>query len=174
MPPLPGVMGQTGFEVDHAAHTIRLTRTFDASRAEVFEAWTKPEHVTCWWDCAGEPLAVCEIDLRVDGDFRFVTKDHPELPFAGIYREIAPPERFVFEALGATGRVLFEDVAGKTHMTVEIECRSAEHLEQYLKMGVDAGTSGPFVRPELGSSGPPGGIGLGFRGLFARSYDAQR
>ena len=26
-------------------------------------------------------------------------------------------------------------------MAVEIECRSAEHLDQYLKMGIDVGTA---------------------------------
>jgi uncharacterized protein YndB with AHSA1/START domain len=141
MPPRPEVMGQTDFEIDRAAHTIRFTRSFDAPRAMIFNAWTTPEHVTCWWDAAGEPLTVCEIDLRLGGSFKFVTKGHPEQPFVGTYREIAPPERVVFEALGATGRVVLRDVAGKTRMTVEIECRSAEHLEQFIKMGVHAGTS---------------------------------
>ena len=131
----------TEFEIDCRTHTIRLTRVFDASRAQIFEAWTKPEQVTSWWDAAGDPLTACEIDLRADGAFKFVTKSHPEMPFAGTYREIAPPDRLVFEALGATGRVVLRDVAGKTHMTVEIECRSAEQLDQYLKMGVDVGTS---------------------------------
>jgi uncharacterized protein YndB with AHSA1/START domain len=79
--------------------------------------------------------------LRTGGTFKFVAKSNPEMPFAGTYREIAPPDRLVFEALGATGRVVLRDVAGKTHMTVEIECRSAEQLDQYLKMGVDVGTS---------------------------------
>ncbi len=63
------------------------------------------------------------------------------MPFAGTYREIGPPERLVFEAMGAIGRVMLQEAAGKTHMTVEIECRSAEHLDQYLKMGVDVGTA---------------------------------
>ena len=63
------------------------------------------------------------------------------MPFAGTYREVAPPERLVFEAMGATGRVILQDVAGQTHMTVEIECKSAEQLDQYLKMGIDVGTS---------------------------------
>jgi uncharacterized protein YndB with AHSA1/START domain len=133
--------GGTEFEIDRGTHTIRLTRVFDASPAQIFEAWTKPEQVTCWWDAAGDPLAVCEIDLRTDGAFKFVTKSRPEMPFAGTYREIAPPDRLVFEALGATGRVILRGVAGKTHMMVEIECRSAEQLDQYLKMGVDVGTS---------------------------------
>lgn len=137
----PQISARTDLEIDRAAHTIRLTRTFAASRSEIFEAWTQPEHVTRWWDAAGEPLKVCEIDLRPGGAFKFVTKGHPEMPFAGTYQEIAPPERLVFEAIGATGRVILRDVAGQTHMTVEIACRSAEQLGQYLKMGVDAGTS---------------------------------
>ena len=135
------VMGQTDFEIDRDSHTIRLTREFDASRADVFEAWTRPEHVSCWWDCDREPLLVCEIDLRVGGRFKFATKGRAELVFTGIYLEISPPDRLVFEAIESTGRIAFREVAGKTRMTVEIECRSAEQLEQFLKMGVAAGTS---------------------------------
>lgn len=141
MPAQLQATAKTNLEIDRGAHTIRLTRVFDASRGQIFEAWTKPEHVACWWDAAGEPLTACEIDLRLGGAFKFVTKGHPEMPFAGIYREITPPNHLVFEAIGATGRVVLRDVAGKTHMTVEIECRSSEQLDQYLKMGVDVGTS---------------------------------
>ena len=131
----------TGLVIDRQTHTIRLTRSFDAPRAEIFEAWTKPEQVVGWWDPAGKPLAACEIDLRSGGSFTFVTQDHPDMPFSGTYREIAPPGRLVFEALGATGRVILEEAHGGARMTVEIECRSAEQLDQYLKMGVDAGTA---------------------------------
>ncbi len=141
MPAQSQATAKTNLEIDRGAHTIRLTRVFDAPRAEIFEAWTQPEHVTCWWDAAGEPLKACKIDLRPGGAFKFVTKGHPDAPFAGTYRDIAPPDHLVFEAIGATGRVVLRDVAGKTHMTVEIECRSAEQLDQYLKMGVDVGTS---------------------------------
>lgn len=141
MPAQSQTAAKTNLEIDRVAHTIRLKRIFDAPRAQIFEAWTRPEHVTCWWDAAGEPLAVCEIDLRPGGSFKFVTKGQSEMPFIGTYREIAPPELLVFEAIGATGRVGLRDVAGKTHMKVEIECRSAEQLDQFLKMGVDVGTS---------------------------------
>jgi uncharacterized protein YndB with AHSA1/START domain len=141
MPAQPQTNPKTSHEIDRATHTIRMTRVFDASRAQVFEAWTKPEQVTCWWDAASAPLTVCEIDLRPGGAFKFVTQSHPEMPFAGIYREITPPDRLVFEAMGATGRVVLQSIANKTRMTVEIECRSADHLDQFLKMGVDVGTS---------------------------------
>jgi uncharacterized protein YndB with AHSA1/START domain len=126
--------------IDRASNTIRLARDFDAPPSEIFEAWTKPEHVTCWWDAAGDPLTLCEIDLRPGGSFRFVTRGHPDLPFAGVYREIAPPDRLIFEALGSTGRVLIREADGRTHMIVEIECVSSEQLDQFLKMGVGAGT----------------------------------
>jgi uncharacterized protein YndB with AHSA1/START domain len=141
MPAQSRVAAKTNLEIDRGTHTIKLTRVFDASRAQVFEAWTKPEHVVWWWDAAGERLRTCEIDLRPGGNFRFVTSGHPEMPFFGTYREITPPDRLVFEALGATGRVVLLEVAGKTELTVEIECGSAEQLDQYLKMGVDVGTS---------------------------------
>ena len=141
MPSTPAAAQKTGLVIDRQSHTIRLTREFDAPRVEIFEAWTKPEHVACWWDAAGEPLAVCDIDLRPGGAFKFVTKGHPEMPFAGAYREITPPDRLVFDGLGAIGRVTLRETAGKTHMTVEIECRSAEQLDDYLRMGVDSGTA---------------------------------
>jgi uncharacterized protein YndB with AHSA1/START domain len=145
MPPQPqataGTAPRTGLAIDQTTHTIRFTRVFDATRAEIFAAWTQAEHVTHWWDAAGETLAVCEIDLRPGGNFKFVSKSHPEMPFAGTYSEIAPPDRLVFEAMGATGRVVLKDAAGKTHMTVEIACRSAAELDQFVKMGVDVGTS---------------------------------
>jgi uncharacterized protein YndB with AHSA1/START domain len=78
---------------------ICMTRLFDAPRHLVFEAMTKPEHVTQWWGRLGEGYSVpiCEIDLRPGGAWRFVNR-HPkgEAVFYGVYREIAPPERLVF------------------------------------------------------------------------------
>jgi uncharacterized protein YndB with AHSA1/START domain len=140
MPSTSQTASETDLGIDRASNTIRLTRDFDASRAEIFEAWTMPEHLACWWDAAGGRLAICEIDLRPGGAFKFVTKSHPDMPFIGVYREIAPPDRLVFEAIGSTGRVLLREADGKTRMTVEIECRSEEQLDQFLKMGVNVGT----------------------------------
>jgi uncharacterized protein YndB with AHSA1/START domain len=128
--------------VDRDAHAIVLTRIFAASRKQVFEAWTRPEHVTCWWDPAGHRLAICEIDLRPGGAFRFVNQHSAATQqFAGVYREIAPPAYLVFEAMGAVGRVILKEIDGKTHLTVRIECGSAAMLEQYIKMSVDKGTA---------------------------------
>jgi uncharacterized protein YndB with AHSA1/START domain len=130
-----------GCTVDRDSHTIRFERSFDAAPAQVFEAWTNPGQMARWWDPAGEPLTTCEIDLRPGGAFSFVSRGQPAMPFSGVYREIAPPHRLVFEAMGAIGRVTLDDASGGTRMVVEIVCSSNDHLEQFRKMGVHVGTS---------------------------------
>lgn len=135
------VAARTGLVIDRTTHTIRFTRSFDATAAQLFECWTKPEHVSWWWSPSGERLAACEIDLRPGGSFKFVSKAFPDQPFTGVYSEIVPPDRLVFDANGAEGCVSFLRASVNTRMTVEIRCRSAEHLEEFLKIGVDAGTS---------------------------------
>ena len=51
-----------------------LTRVFDAPRRLVFEAWTRPEHVRHWYGRNAFTLSVCEIDLRVDGAYRYTMR----------------------------------------------------------------------------------------------------
>ena len=56
---------------------IRLTRLFDAPRALVIEAMSKPEHIRRWWGCLGEgySVPVCEVDFRVGGQWRLRADD---------------------------------------------------------------------------------------------------
>src|SRR5262249_60935331 len=81
---------------------IVMTRTFDAPRELVFEAWTRPDLVKRWLYGPEEwKLAVCDIDLRVGGALRFVWRhtDGRSMGMGGVYREIAPPDRLVFTQL---------------------------------------------------------------------------
>ena len=75
-----------------------LTRTFDAPRALVFQAWTQPEHLKRWWGVGGCTIGTCELDLRVGGKFHYCMQMPNGMDLWGIfvYREIAPPERLVF------------------------------------------------------------------------------
>lgn len=139
---MTAVSSSTDLTLDREAHTIVLTRVFSAPPELIFEAWTRPEHVGCWWNPSGEPLAECEIDLRPGGAFRFVHGHAPGAPqFAGVYREVEPPHHILFDTMGATGRVTFAQAGDNTLLTVRIECRSAEQFEQFLKMGIDTGTA---------------------------------
>jgi uncharacterized protein YndB with AHSA1/START domain len=130
---------ETRPKLDRASFTITFERSLSASREQVFDAWTKPEHVTQWWDPTGSPLVACTIDLRTGGAFRFVNDGHGP-PFEGVYRVVSRPEKLVFDAVGAVGTVLIESRGDKTHLTVTIRCASAEHLAQLVNVGVDAGT----------------------------------
>ena len=77
---------------------IVATRLLEAPREQVFDAWTKPEHVTRWMlGPDGYTMPVCEIDLRAGGLWHFVWRgpDGSEVDMRGEYREIARPERIV-------------------------------------------------------------------------------
>jgi uncharacterized protein YndB with AHSA1/START domain len=127
--------------IDRETNTITFHRTFPSPREDVFEAWTQPDQLATWWDPTGAPLTECSIDLRPGGAFKFVNRDSAHgPPFAGVYRVIEAPSLLVFDALGAVGTVRLESDRGATNMTLTIKCGSAEHLAQFVKLGVDVGT----------------------------------
>jgi uncharacterized protein YndB with AHSA1/START domain len=136
------MMGQTKTTIDRATLTIAFQRTFAAPPEDVFDAWTQPDQIAEWWDPTGARLASCAIDLKPGGAFELVNKDSAHgPPFAGVYRTIERPSLLVFDAMGALGTVRIESAGDSTHMTVTIRCASAEHLEQFVKLGVDVGTA---------------------------------
>ncbi|MBC8065688.1 MAG: SRPBCC family protein [Chlorobia bacterium] len=137
---------------------IVLTREFDARRELVFEAYTKPEHISRWWGC-NDSTTTCEMDFRVGGEYRFVMRssEGTEHPFKGIYREISAPERLVntqiydvepyseFEALITT---VFEDLGGRTKLTSTILHRSIEERDGHLNSGMKHGAAESLNRLE--------------------------
>src|SRR5258706_16283139 len=77
---------------------IVMTRTFNAPRTLVFDAFTKPELVRQWLlGPDGWSMPVCNIDLRVGGKYRYVWRHSSgnEMGMGGIFREIVAPERIV-------------------------------------------------------------------------------
>ena len=148
---------------------IHMTRLFDAPRQLVFDAMTKPEHVRRWWGCLseGHSVTTCEIDLRVGGAYRIVMRspEGVDQPVKGVFREIVEPERLVMTVDCSDqpaewhdqlnpGRdksrppvfvmlqtVTFEDLAGKTRLTIRSRFDSAELLEAALNVGMTEGWS---------------------------------
>ena len=78
---------------------VKVTRSFKAPRPLVYRAYTEPTLVRRW--LLGPPgwsMPVCEMDVRVGGDYRWrwrSDKDGSEFGFAGTFREITPPSRLV-------------------------------------------------------------------------------
>ena len=146
---------------------IALTRVFDAPRGLVFEAYTKPELLKRWLGVPhdGWSLEVCEVDLRVGGKCRFVSRgpDGNEMAMSGVYREVVPGERIVTTELfdnpwyegGAVKTVTFEEQAGKTTFTLSVLYDSKEIRDGVLKSGMDEGMAFAFdMLAELFASMP--------------------
>ncbi len=89
---------------DTARRDFTLTWTLAAPRAQVFRAWTDPEHLGWYYNPAQPiPTEPIELDLRVGGVWsqRMVVDDETAYFTGGVYREIVPNEKLVF-AWGAT------------------------------------------------------------------------
>ena len=138
---------------------IRLTRLFDARPQLVFDAMTRPEHVRRWWGILSDEhsVAVCEIDLRVGGTWRFVGRGpEGEYPaFYGVYREIQAPGRLVFTEIfepypdgGSLVTSLFTEEHGKTRLTVTSLFESVEVRDMVLQTGMEHGAAISYDRLE--------------------------
>jgi uncharacterized protein YndB with AHSA1/START domain len=121
--------------IDTGKLTITFQRTLRASREQVFDAWTRPEQLSEWWDPTGARLASCSIDLRPEGTFTFVNQGHSP-PFSGVYRVVERPARLVFDVMGSVGTVVLESDGDLTRMHVTIRCASRQQLEQFVALGV--------------------------------------
>lgn len=53
---------------------VRFQRLIEAPPALVFDVWTDPEHLCRWWGPRALTLVVSEMDLRVGGAYRFVSR----------------------------------------------------------------------------------------------------
>jgi uncharacterized protein YndB with AHSA1/START domain len=131
---------------------IEMTRVFAAPRNLVFDAWTKPELLKRWLGVrAGWSMAVCEVDLKVGGEYRYVWRgpEGAEMGMGGVYREIVAPERLVAtesfdepwypgEALDTL--VLIEE-DGKTTATTTVLYESQEIRDAVLESGMARGVA---------------------------------
>jgi uncharacterized protein YndB with AHSA1/START domain len=142
--------GKALFVAEPGRPTVVVTRMFDAPRELVFEALTKPEHLSHWWGPRGFTLPVCENDVRPGGAYRFINRapNGNEYPFKGVYREVVPPEKLVFtqrfdvEPFSRDEEVVtvaLEEQNGKTMVTITELFQSVEHRDGKMKFGAKDG-----------------------------------
>src|SRR2546430_1851997 len=123
-----------------------ITRTFNAPRALVYEALTKPEHVKNWWGPRQYGAVSAVGDFRAGGTYRYAqTGPQDEVAFSGQIRE-SSPERMVyteeFEAMpghGAVTTVTLDERGGKTVMTLRSVYQSKEDRDAVIASGMEWG-----------------------------------
>jgi uncharacterized protein YndB with AHSA1/START domain len=134
---------------------IALTRVLDAPRHLVFAAYTRPELLQRWLGVlAGWSWAVCEIDLRVGGAYRYVWRgpDGAEMGMGGVYREIDPPARIVatekFDQSWYPGEavstVTLVERDGRTTLTLTVCYESRAARDAVLKSPMEQGMAAGF------------------------------
>jgi uncharacterized protein YndB with AHSA1/START domain len=148
------------FEVTTPTPTsIQMTRLFDAPREIVFQAMNRPEHVQRWWGHLGDgyTVPVCEIDLRVGGQWRLVnrTPTGDLAPFRGEYREIDRPGRVVYTEVfepfpvgEAVVTAVLAEERGKTRMTLVATYPTEGIRDLVLKTGMESGAAISYDRLE--------------------------
>jgi uncharacterized protein YndB with AHSA1/START domain len=123
---------------------IAMTRVFDAPRKLVFDAWTKPELLKRWLGVRGGwTFAVCEVDLKVGGKYRYVWRgpQGQEMGMGGVFREIVRPERIVVTELfdeawypgEAVDTTVMTENGGKTTVTTTVLYASQDARDGVLK-----------------------------------------
>jgi uncharacterized protein YndB with AHSA1/START domain len=127
---------------------IVTERVFNAPREKVFQAFVDPDLVPKWWGRRVDTTTVDRMDVRVGGDWRFVT-DGPDgsHAFRGTYRAIEPPElvEWTFEWEGMPGYVAvetarFEDLGdGQTKVSTRTLFHTTEERDGMLASGMEIG-----------------------------------
>ena len=134
---------------------IAMTRTFDAPRSMVFDAWTRPELIKRWLGALdGWKFVVCEVDLKVGGKYRYVWRGPAgeEMGMGGVFREIVRPERLVCTEKfdepwypgDAVQTTVFVEKDGKTTITETVLYASKEARDGVLKSPMESGVAQSF------------------------------
>lgn len=130
---------------------LTITRIFDAPRELLFKTWIDPKQMAQWWGPQGFTNPVCELDPRPGGAICIHMRgpDGVVHPMTGTFREIVAPERLVFTAvaedqagkplLEAHTTVTFEDLGGKTKVTVQASAVGLVDVGWQMLEGMEAG-----------------------------------
>jgi uncharacterized protein YndB with AHSA1/START domain len=133
-----------------------MSRHFAAPRALVFAAHTQPELVKRWLGVrAGWVLAVCEIDLRAGGAYRYVWRHEQralDMGLSGEYLTIDAPERIVctelFDQAWYPGDAVvtseFQEDGGSTALTITVLYASAAARDGVLNSGAAQGVADSY------------------------------
>ncbi len=127
---------------------ILITRDFDAPRHAVFRAMTTPELIKRWWSGQRGEVTSAEVDLRVDGRWRYAmaSRSGAEVAFHGEFREIEPDERIVctevYEGIPdaeAQAALCTYSFTGRTTLTVLTEMPDRAGRDAIIGSGMEDG-----------------------------------
>jgi uncharacterized protein YndB with AHSA1/START domain len=132
---------------DTSDRELILSRTLNAPRELVWDAWTKPEHLIQWWGPKGFTNTFHEHNPTPGGVWRFIMHgpDGTDWPNRIIYDEVVKPERLTYTHDADTDDendpqrfhvvVTFAENGDKTDLKMHMVMASKEALENVKKFG---------------------------------------
>ncbi|MEL6534562.1 MAG: SRPBCC domain-containing protein [Bacteroidota bacterium] len=132
--------------------TLTMTRTFNAPRALVWEAWTQPNHISQWWGPKGMTTEIKKHAFEEGGEWEYsmAMPDGKDFRSFGQYQKIVEPEliettaNFIPMTVGVTLIASFTDAGDQTGFEFKVVHETEEYAQQQLKMGFDKGWGSVF------------------------------
>jgi uncharacterized protein YndB with AHSA1/START domain len=135
-------MGNSAMNATNTAdREIAITRVFDVPRELVWNVWTKPEHIAKWWGPKGFTNTIHKMEVKPGGVWEFMMHgpNGVDYPNKVTYLEVKRPERLVYDH-GEKGEltyfrvtVTFEDLAGRTKLTMQMLFETAQQRNQVVE-----------------------------------------
>jgi uncharacterized protein YndB with AHSA1/START domain len=151
-------MSKNKLEVTLPSDTeILLTRTIDAPRDLVYQAYTDPEAIPQFWGPRKYTTRVDKLDVRPGGQWRYIQMDDEgnEYAFHGEYHEVKVPEKLVYTFIYeprpehvAVEHLTFEDMGNKTRIVDLMSFSSKEARDGMMQSGMESGSAELFDRFE--------------------------
>lgn len=146
---------ETTIEADPRVPLIRIVRTFDAPREQVFRAHTDPELVAQWLGPSRHTMTIDRWDCRTGGEYRYVhASDGNQYWFHGCFHDVRSPDAivqtFTFEGFPdsvALERLELTDLGdGRTLLTATSLVDSFEARDAFLAGGMESGVREGYER----------------------------
>ena len=144
--------------IEAARRELLITRVFDDSVDNVFDAWTDPQQVELWWGPRTFTSTMFVWEARPGGTIRLdmISPEGEVYPVYGYFHEVREPERMLFTSsafqdengqsqLEVVNTVIFLNYRKKTRITLQVVvirstpeiARSLETMKQSWRQSLD-------------------------------------
>lgn len=128
------------------ARELVLSRTLEAPRERVFDAWLDAAHIGQWWGPNGFSTDVDQMDVREGGEGRFTMHgpDGSDYVDRIVYTQVRRPGRLCYRHVDGAAtafevEAVFAPEGEATLLTLRMTCASAQQLEQLKRAGAEEG-----------------------------------
>ena len=127
--------------------TMVMTREIAAPVAVVWGAWMNPQTLPQWWGPDGFSCRTSRIDLRAGGEWVFdmIGPDGTVFPNQHLYSNVQPEQRLDYTLHWGDGgpkhadaSAVFEDLGGRTRVTLSMTFVTQEEHDQAVGFGAPA------------------------------------